>query len=53
MTVEVEPEVAVVGEFVMSDGGEVAPPERAKLAQAQPGAGRVFFGFLAPSRFPR
>jgi hypothetical protein len=34
MTVEVEPEVAVVGELVMSDGGEVAPPERAKLAEA-------------------
>jgi hypothetical protein len=26
MTVEVEPELAVVYELVMSDGGEVAPP---------------------------
>ena len=34
MTVEVEPELAVVYEVVMSDGGEVAPPERAKLAEA-------------------
>jgi hypothetical protein len=34
MTVEVEPEVAVVGagEVVMNDGGEVAPPKLAEAA---------------------
>lgn len=37
MTVEVAPEVAVVGEVVMRDGGEVAPPERATLAEAASG----------------
>jgi hypothetical protein len=34
MTVEVDADVVGVVELVMSDGGEVVPPERAKLAEA-------------------